>query len=207
MQQTIKSLRRLDTCLYAVLVLLLITCVSLNVFVALSAQNPGTGLSWAQILYIVVLSATLVYGVVMEVVIHRVRKPYVKDMQQFVTDTFEAHEDTLKGGKNVEVSIYLVGEKLTVAKQGSEDLIYFDLAPVKKSSNVCGFVLSLVKKYLSAYYVNNLADGYYSVAVTDAVSKPKVKKVIENGAPVKPKARNPFLKAADGEKTETEEAE
>lgn len=195
MQRIFKSIRRLNVCLYAVMLLIMLTGIALAV-VGLTRVTGYYGvMDWAQITYIVMLAATFLYSIVVLILNLRTRKPYNEALEAYVAEGFEASGEALKGGKNVEISVYLIGDKLTVAKQGEENLIYFDLVSVKKYYNVCAKITSLVKKYLTAYYcVNCESGGYYSVAITDAINnKPKIAKVAENGAPVKDVSKNPFV--------------
>lgn len=195
MQRIFKSIRRLNVCLYAVMLLIMLTGIALAV-VGLTRVTGYYGvMDWAQITYIVMLAATFVYSVIVLIINLRTRKPYNEALTDYVAEGFKASGETLAGGKNVEISIYLIGDRLTVAKQGVEEPDYFDLTAVKKYYNVCAKITSLVKKYLTAYYsVNCESGGYYSVTVTDAINKkPKIAKVVENGAPVKDCSKNPFV--------------
>ena len=195
MQRIFKSIRRLNVCLYAVMLMIMLTGIALAV-VGLTRVTGYYGvMDWAQITYIVMLAATFVYSIVVLILNLRTRKPYNDALTDYVAEGFEASGETLKGGKNVEISVYLIGDRLTVAKQGVEEPVYFDLTSVKKYYNVCAKITSLVKKYLTAYYsVNCTEGGYYSVTVTDAINKkPKIARVVENGAPVKDCSKNPFV--------------
>ena len=196
MQRICKSTQRLNVSLYIVMLLIMLSGIGLIVLMSTSLGDYYGGLDWAQITYIVLLALMFLYALAVFGLNLWIRKPYRSMIQAYVADTFAAHADILKGGKNVEISVYLIGDRLTVAKQGVEELIYFDLSSVKKYYSVCANVTSLVKKYLIAYYSANCAgDGYYSVAVTDSINKKnKVYRVVEGGAAVTDCAKNPFVK-------------
>lgn len=195
MQRIFKSVRRLDISLYIIMCLIMLSGIGLAVVGLTRVVGYANKMDWAQILYIVMLAATFVYSVIVLILNIRIRKPYREALLQYVADGFSGQAQVLEGGKNVEISIYLIGDRLAVAKQGAEDLIYFDLSSVKKYYNVCANVTSLVKKYLTAYYFANCTDGgYYSVVITDAINKkPKIIKVVEDGAPVKDCSKNKYI--------------
>lgn len=195
MQRIFKSVRRLNLSLYAVMLLIMLSGIGLAVVGLTGAIGYYGELDWAQITYIVMLAVTFAYAVAVLVLNLLTRKPYRNALCSYVAESFKGHESTLAGGKNVEVEIYLIGDRICVAKQGSEDLIYFDLSAVKRYYNVCAYAASLVKKYLTAYYCATCAKGgYYSVTVTEAINKkPKILKVVEKGAPAKDISKNPFI--------------
>lgn len=196
MQRIFKSVHRLNVSLYVVMVLIMLTGIGLGILMSTRFGDYYGGFDWAQITYIVMLGVTFLYALAVLGLNFWTRKPYRTTLVAFVAETYSAHEKTLCGGKNVEVSIYLIGDKITVAKQGEEDLIYFDISSVKNYYSVCAYISSLVKKYLWAYYwANAEKDGYYSVCIADAINKKsKVSKVIEGGKAVKDCSKNPFVK-------------
>jgi len=208
MQRIFKSVRRLNVNLYAVMLLIIVSCIGLAVISLTGVIGYYGGLDWAHITYVVMLAATTVYAVIILILNLRTRKPYRDALCTYVAEIFSAHSETLKGGKNVEIETYLIGDRLCVAKQGSEDLIYFDLTAVKKYYNVCSAVFVLIKKYIAAYYTLTFEQGgYYSVTLTDAINgKPKIMRIVEGGAPAVKCDKNPFVAngyiTADGETIE-----
>ena len=199
MQRIFKSVHRLNVSLYIVMLLIMLSGIGLAVLMATRLGNYYGGLDWAQITYIVILGITFLFAIAVLALNLWTRKPYKSALATYVADTFAMHETVLKGGKNVEVEMYFIGDKLTIAKQGCEELIYFDLAPIRRYSGSCTYIFSLVKKYLYAYYgVNAKKDGYYSVAVTDAIGgKPRVFKAVEGGEATKDCAKNVFVVRGD----------
>lgn len=195
MQRMFKSVQRLNFSLYVIMVLIMLSGIGLAVLMPTRFGDYYGGFDWAHITYIVMLAVTFIYAVAVLILNLWTRKPYRNALIAYVAETFAQNEDILKGGKNVEIELYFIGDRLTVAKQGSQELIYFDLSSIKNYYSVCSNLFSLVKKYLFAYYgANCKKDGYYSVAVTDAINKkPKVIKVVEGGETVKDCAKNPFV--------------
>lgn len=196
MQRIFKSIRRLNISLYAVMLLLMLSGISLCVLMSTRFGNYYGGLDWAQIAYIVILAITFVYSAAVLILNLTTRKPYKAALRAYIASVFSAQEDILKGGADVEIAIYLLGDRLCVARQGEERLIYIDLSSVRNYYSVCSDIASLIKKYLAAYYgVNADGEGYRSaVIVNSAGGKAKAIKAVEGGAPVKDLARNPFVK-------------
>ncbi len=196
MQRLFKSVHRLNISLYVVMLLIMLSGIGLAALMTTRFGSYYGGLDWAQITYIVLLSVTFLYALVVLALNLLTRKPYKEAMCAYIAGALGSRSSILAGGKNVEISLYLIADRLCVAKQGSEELIYIDLAPVKGYYSVCSRIISLVKKYLTAYYTANVqTGGYYSVVITDVIgTKAKIHKVAEGGAAVCDCTRNPFVK-------------
>ncbi len=185
-----KKLQRLNAANNVLMCVISVVSAALAIW-ALSAQSGSRNpFDWAEILLLVLIGTVVVLGVLFLALQFKIRKPYNNLIYGAVAEAFK--DKKLLNGDKVELELVLVGDKLTLFRQGTDEVVQLDLSPVKTYTSVCAALCDRMKKYVYSYYfINGAAD----VVLHDKINrKEKVYRVVENGKPLKNCKNGYFIK-------------
>lgn len=191
MQSIFKKLQR--TTIVTNVIMVAITLAAAGVAIWASTLGPRDSTDWAEIFFFILLGlimAYLCFIIVWEFLLRIKNKRY---LCTFISEGYRAVPELTAGG-DAKFELLLVGDKLTVMREGCEKYVQYDLSPVKSFTGVCANIVRLSKLYLVDFYCAQDTEGktltgtsgVNSVTLCDKVrGKNKILVIKEDGKPRK----------------------
>ncbi|MDE7380188.1 MAG: hypothetical protein K2N14_03955 [Clostridia bacterium] len=180
MQRTFKKLQR--TSLTTNILMCAFTAFGIGITIWASTLGPRDSMTWAETTFFVLIGLIILFFAGILAWEFIIRKSYKRSIFKYLAQGFYSQEKLLNGTE-VTLELMLAGDKLAVMRHGEQDVLQFDLAPVKSYTSVCAYIVRCSKVFLREYYFNAAQhNALGNVELIDNVhGKTKKTVLIENG--------------------------